>query len=83
MTHDEALREVTRAMADLFELDPASLAPTARFREDLELDSIDAVDLAAHLQTLTGRRVEESALRSIRTVGDVAALLHQMTQGRG
>lgn len=83
MTRDEALREVTRAVVTLFELDPAAVVPGARLRDDLELDSIDAVDLAAHLQSLTGRRVEESELRRVRTVDDVAALLHQMLQPRG
>lgn len=83
MTREEALREVTRAVVTLFELDPAAVVPGARLRDDLDLDSIDAVDLAAHLQTLTGRRVEEAELRRVRTVDDAAALLHQMLQARG
>lgn len=82
MTRDEALAEVTRALVELFELDPAALRPEARLGDDLELDSIDAVDLAARLQTLAGRRVEDAALRRARTVGDVAALLSEMTQPR-
>ncbi len=83
MTRDEALAEVTRALVKLFELDPADVRPDARLGADLELDSIDAVDLAAHLQTLTGRRVDDAELRKVRTVDDVATLLHQMLQTRG
>ncbi|MFO0606741.1 MAG: acyl carrier protein [Polyangiales bacterium] len=71
MTREQILAEITRSLADDFDVDPALVSASARLREDLDLDSIDAVDLSVKMQELTGRRVEESTLRAIRTVGDV------------
>jgi acyl carrier protein len=62
-------------MVEMFELDPAKVTPEAKVFEDLDLDSIDAIDLVARLQELTGRRVEEDRLREVRTVGDVVGLV--------
>ena len=71
MTREQILVEITRSLVDDFEVDPALVRPEARLREDLDLDSIDAVDLSVKMQELTGRRVEESRLRAIRTVADI------------
>jgi acyl carrier protein len=57
------------------EVDAASIREESLLREDLDLDSIDAIDLAVRIQELTGSRVQESALRSVRTVGDVVNLV--------
>jgi len=75
MSREEILAHVTRAMAELFELDPAAIRADAHLIEDLDLDSIDAIDMAARLQDLTGRRVPEEGLKSIRTVSDVVDLV--------
>lgn len=66
---------VRAAMIELFtELEPAAIHPEARLVEDLDLDSIDAVELSVRIQAMTGRRVEDDELRRLRTVGDVVAL---------
>ena len=71
VTRDQILAEITRSLVDDFDVDPALVSASARLREDLDLDSIDAVDLSVKMQELTGRRVEESTLRAIRTVDDI------------
>lgn len=71
MTRDEILARVTLALTELFDIDPAAVRLDARLREDLDLDSLDAVDLAAQLQSLSGRRLADSDLRRVRTVADV------------
>jgi len=71
VTRDQILAEITRALVDDFDVDPALVRPKARLREELDLDSIDAVDLSVKMQELTGRRVAESSLRAIRTVADI------------
>jgi acyl carrier protein len=43
--------------------------------DDLELDSIDAIDMAVHIQEMTNVRVDEDALRKLRTVGDTVDLV--------
>jgi acyl carrier protein len=64
---------VTKLMADLFGIDRARLTPDARF-EDLELTSLDAIDLVVELQRLTGRKVG-GRLRDVRTIGDIVTLV--------
>ncbi len=71
MTRDEILAEITRALVEDFEVDPEAVRPEARLYEDLDLDSIDAIDMAVKMREMTGRRVEERELRAIRTVADV------------
>lgn len=83
MTRDEILEHVRRSLIELFELEPGDVRPEANLYEDLDLDSIDAVDMAVRIQELTGRRVEEKALREARTVNDLVSLVERMRGGAG
>jgi acyl carrier protein len=76
MSKDEILGRVQAAMSELFEIDPSDITPDSHLIDDLDLDSIDAIDMAARLQEITGRRVPEDALKAIRTIGDVVDLVH-------
>ena len=67
----EIQSELLRVLEDLFELPPEKLVPSARLKEDLDLDSIDAVDLMARLQQYTGKRIASAEFKSVRTIGDV------------
>jgi acyl carrier protein len=78
MTRAEVLEHVAAKMSQMFEIDRASIGESVRLREDLDLDSIDAIDLAVELQELTGIRVEEAQLKKLRTVGDVCDLIHRL-----
>jgi len=77
----EIFAEVKARIASMFEIDPASIKEGSLLREDLDLDSIDAIDLAVKIQELTGARVEEAQLRTVRTVGDVVDLIDRMLAG--
>ena len=48
------LREI---LSEEFEIDAADVVPTANLYEDLDIDSIDAVDLIVRLKEITGKRV--------------------------
>ena len=71
--------EVVAAIADVleseFELPRAKLVPEAKLFEDLDLDSIDAVDLVVRLQQQTGLKVKAEDFKAIRTLGDVADVI--------
>lgn len=64
-----------------FECPREKLTPDARLFEDLDLDSIDAVDLIVRLQQFTGKKVNPESFKQIRTLGDVvravAALVNE------
>lgn len=54
-----------------FEVSDADLSLSAHLIDDLDLDSIDAVDLSVRLEEKTGLSFKEEDLKAIRTVGDV------------
>jgi acyl carrier protein len=82
MSKQEILVHIRSAMVELFEMEPEAIKLEAHLIDDLDLDSIDAIDMAARLQQITGRRVPEEALKSIRTVADVVDLVHEQLTDR-
>jgi acyl carrier protein len=83
MSKHEILAQIRSALAELFELEPSAIQLDSHLIDDLDLDSIDAIDMAARLQQLTGRRVPEEALKSLRTVADVVELVHEQLAACG
>jgi acyl carrier protein len=63
-------------LEDMFEIPAEKITPQARLYEDLDLDSIDAVDLVVKLQELTGRKLKVDEFKSVRSVGDVIDRVH-------
>ena len=78
----KVLDEVTAALVELFEVDPARITPEARLYEDLEIDSIDAIDLIDRLREIAGRKIPAERFRSVRTIGDLVEAVQQLlTEG--
>lgn len=71
MTRDEILQRIVEILADSFELDPAEITPQSTLYEDLDLDSIDAIDIFVQLREVTGRRPDPAEARKIRTVQEL------------
>ena len=71
MKQVEVLELIRQYFLDAFEIEPERVVPEARLFDDLELDSIDALDMVGMLESKLDIDVEESALKGIRTVGDV------------
>jgi acyl carrier protein len=63
--------QLRRYLVEMFEVSPEKITRDARLFEDLDLDSIDAVDLIVMLQDLTGRKFKPEEFKSVRTVGDL------------
>lgn len=77
----EALFEQIKGMlVELFELSPDDIHLETRLADDLDLDSIDAVDLIVQLQKQTKKRIEPEAFKSVRTVGDVVQVISDLLQ---
>jgi len=79
-TKDEILEQIKVSLAGLFEIDPARITLAARLNEDLEIDSIDAVDLLDGLRRQTGRKISAEDFRSVRTVGDLVEAVYKLVQ---
>ncbi|MGD8573897.1 MAG: acyl carrier protein [Gammaproteobacteria bacterium] len=71
MDTDKILTELKNILNEQFEIDPGDVTPEARLYEDLDLDSIDAVDLVIRLQQLTGKKIKPEEFKEVRTVGDI------------
>lgn len=78
MTREEVEAKLTEFLVDLFEISPDAISANALLSEDLDLDSIDAVDLILKLQEFTGRKVSAEQFRTVRTVGDVIDQVHEL-----
>ena len=78
MTQTQILSRLRELLADTFEIDPSRVTPEADLYRDLDLDSIDAVDLAIKLQEMTGKRIKPDEFRSVRTVRDVISAVDRL-----
>jgi acyl carrier protein len=63
---------------EMFELDKAKITLDADLYSDLDIDSIDAVDLAVKLKELTGKRLQPEVFKRVRTVRDVVDALTEL-----
>ncbi len=68
---DQVFKQVQDALVELFEIDATDIQPEAHLYTDLDLDSIDAVDLVVHLQNVTGKKIKPAEFSTVRTVNDV------------
>lgn len=75
MSREQILEYVRTTMAEMFELAVEDIHERAKVFEELDLDSIDAIDLVARLQQFTGQRITEAAMREVRSVGDIVDLV--------
>jgi len=72
MTEAEVIELIDSSLAEEFELDRADMTPGANIYEDLELDSLDTVDMVIVLEGAFKFKIrEEEAIRAIRTLGDI------------
>ncbi|WP_431224926.1 acyl carrier protein [Serratia sp. L9] len=79
MTEQQTIyQEVSSLLTKLFDIDPQSIKPEARLYEELELDSIDAVDMVVHLQKKTGKKIKPEIFKQVRTVQDVVDAVEQL-----
>jgi acyl carrier protein len=76
MTKDEIFEEVRSILCREFEFRPEEVLSTSHLIDDLDLDSIDAVDLAVSVEKELGLSLTEGELKSIQTVQDVVDLIH-------
>lgn len=65
---------------EMFELDRSKITLDAHLYNDLDIDSIDAVDLAVKLKQLTGKRLQPEVFKKVRTVGDVVDALAELLE---
>lgn len=70
-SREEMLATLTDILVEDFELEASEITSDAHLYEELELDSIDAVDLVVKLSGITGKKINPDAFKRVRTVSDV------------
>ena len=79
-SREEIFEKLKTILVDDFEIAPEKLTLDANLFEDLELDSIDAVDLAVKLQEFTEKKISPENFKQIRTVNDVVVAIEELIQ---
>ena len=79
-TREQILEAIRDIMVEMFEMDPAAIVPEAKLYEDLDFDSIDAVDMIVRLKEVTGKMVKPEDFKSARSIGDVVEAVYKLMQ---
>jgi acyl carrier protein len=81
MGRDKIFQDVSRELQSLFEISGEDITLDSRLYEDLDLDSIDAVDIIVRLQEITKKRIRPDQFKSVRTVEDVVKAIEELVNG--
>lgn len=77
-TKDEVYARLVRILEEDFELESEDISLEANLYQDLDLDSIDAVDLVVKLREITGKKISPDAFKAVRTVEDVVEEVYKL-----
>jgi len=78
MTEQEIFIKIQEMLASLFEIDKEEIKPESKLFEELELDSIDAIDLIVKLQKSIGKKIMPEDFKNARTVQDVVDIVYKL-----
>jgi acyl carrier protein len=77
-SRSELLEHIRRTLVELFQLPRERITLEARLFDDLEIDSIDVVDLMEEIRQFTGKKVTVEDFRAVRTVSDLVDVLQRL-----
>ncbi|MBR1722078.1 MAG: acyl carrier protein [Treponema sp.] len=80
MTKDELYTKLKEILINDFDIEESLITPEASIEEDLELDSIDSVDMIVKVKPLLNDKIEPEAFKSVKTVQDVVDILEPLTK---
>lgn len=80
-TQEEIFATLRQIMSEMFELAPDDIVLDANLRQDLDIDSIDAVDLMVRLREITGKRINPEDFKNARTIQDVVDTVYRINAG--
>ena len=78
MEKQEIFEKIKWALATDFDIEEEKLVPEAKLYEDLELDSIDAVDLIVKLKSFLPRNIDPEVFKAVRTLQDVVDAIYNL-----
>lgn len=75
---EKTYQKIAQVLEELFEIDRDAIHPGANLYQDLDIDSIDAVDLVVELKKMTGKKIKPEDFKSVRTVQDVVTEVEKL-----
>jgi acyl carrier protein len=78
MTKEELFTRCVQILHETFDIAPERIKPESRLYEELDIDSIDAVDLIVRMKPMVGKRLQPEAFKAVRTVQDVVDALYTL-----
>ena len=79
LSEEIVLTNLREWMEELFEIEPADIQLESNLYSDLDVDSIDAIDLVVKIKELTGKQVKPEDFKNVRTVQDVVFVIQNMS----
>ncbi|MCX7093660.1 MAG: acyl carrier protein [Methylobacter sp.] len=79
-TPEQIHATLRQLMSEMFELAPEDIDLNARLSEDLDIDSIDAVDLMVRLRNIIGKRINPEDFKNTRTIQDVVDVIYRINE---
>jgi len=80
MTKEDILQKMQEILTEEFEIEKSAVVPEAKLYQDLELDSIDAVDLLVKMKGLIPGKIDPESFKKAVTVQDVVEILYPLIQ---
>lgn len=77
MSGEEIFNILKECLVELFEIPEEKITLEAHIYEDLDIDSIDAIDIVDHIRKKTGYRMEAADFKEVRTLGDIVHIVEQ------
>ena len=78
MNNDEMYARIKDILVEQFEVEESAVSLQANLYDELQIDSIDAVDLLVQLKAITGKKISPEAFKEVRTIGDVLDALAKL-----
>tara|TARA_B100001245_G_scaffold188816_1_gene146943 strand:- start:126 stop:398 length:273 start_codon:yes stop_codon:yes gene_type:complete len=79
-TRAEVTKKITSTLSALFEVDPEAISESSLLYEDLDIDSIDAIDLIVELKSFTGLVIDPEDFKSVKTIEDVINIVCKLLE---
>ena len=80
MTKEEIFQKIQDILTEEFELDREAITPEAKLYGELELDSIDAVDLLVKMKEFIPGKIDPESFKKAVTVQDVVDIIYPLVQ---
>lgn len=77
-SRDEIFATLKSVMTELFEIEPERIRTDSHLYADLDIDSIDAVDMVVRIREITGKKVKPEDFKEVRTINDVIDAVEKM-----